>query len=261
MRRALSILLLAGACALGQSPVLIQNLLLSGAAAAASSPVNNVGQIGHSAYLSFTNAPSHTCTNAAATAQLEYSFDNSTWTAFGSPMASSTVSGGQSYIGQGGFAYIRFNLVSFDTTNCRATVWYVGTSQPLAITLSGALGIGSVTTCNMSTSVAMSSGGTGGTVIPKPSSGSIHVCGVVISMNANDNITFSYGPTTGSGCLGATGSGTGTDITTYSQSSGNSTLTVGSAALGNIFTAPAGNNLCYFSSLTAGTITAYYAIF
>lgn len=129
MTRALLLLLgVVASSAWAQPTSLIQQLLNATGTAAPSGDVNNVGQTGHQAYLTFSNAPSHTCSSPSATGQLEYSFDNTTFTAFGTPTSSTTVGSGTAYVGQGAFGYVRFNLVSFDTTNCRATVWYTGTT-------------------------------------------------------------------------------------------------------------------------------------
>jgi hypothetical protein len=98
-------------------------------AATISSNVLNAGQVGHQVNLQFSNAPTMTCgLNNLASAQLEFSYDNVSWKAFGYPTSTSTNSGSliYTYYGTGAYPYVRFNLVGFDTTNCLATAYYSG---------------------------------------------------------------------------------------------------------------------------------------
>ncbi len=260
MRRALLLLICSAVYSAAQAPALIQNVFNAASSASASGPVNNVGQIGHSAYLTFTNAPSHTCTTPAATAQLEYSFDNSTWIAFGAPQSGTTVMSGQAYIGQGGFGYVRFNLVSFDTTNCRATVWYVGTAQPLAIQLSGPIGsTGTLVVCDH-TATASPSAGVVTQMIAAPSSGQIRICEIQISTASTPTSAFNigYGTSVGAGCVG-TPIDAGTNILPQ-QTIGAGSTTFGSNLGQLVPTVPVGKVVCAESS-GASTVLILYAVF
>jgi hypothetical protein len=127
--------LLAGSLA-AQGPVVKQ--LFNAASAGSSVEVPNVSQQGHQGYVSFSNAPAQTCSVPALVATFEASFDESTWTAFGSPLlinqALSIIPSAPltyTYYGSGIFNYVRFHVTSFDTTHCLLTAWYTGTPQPV----------------------------------------------------------------------------------------------------------------------------------
>lgn len=116
--------------------------LFSNATAPQTAIISNSGQVGHFVYLQLSNAPSQICSpgGASTNASLEYSFDNSTWSAFGSPQSAIQDVGvvAQLYVGGGLFNYIRFNLRGFDTTNCRATAYYTGFTQLALQSVQGA---------------------------------------------------------------------------------------------------------------------------
>lgn len=265
MRRILLLLACCGVI-LGQPSVQFNKLLSNVSMTGPSGVATNVGQIGHSAYLFFTNAPSHTCSSPNATAQLEYSFDNSIWTAFGSPQSATTVMSGQAYIGQGAFAYIRFNLVSFDTTNCLATVWYAGTSQPLAIQLNGPIGsTASLVVCDKASASSFSQGSTFPIVlVAKPSSGAIHVCSISIQVSGTTTGEVGYGTSGGTACQGSSISGSGTDLIPLG-SFALGVNTFGAGSLGQTFLVPAGNQICFgYNGTNTGVtynVTVAYTVF
>lgn len=105
--------------------------------------VPNIGQIGHQVFIVLSNAPAKTClaSTAALGGQLEFSYNTSNWFAFGSPTNNPAEPNlFQTYFGNGVYPFVRFNLTSFDTTNCIANGYYTGTSN------SAALGSSTITT-------------------------------------------------------------------------------------------------------------------
>ncbi len=131
----LSIVALYGQSGSGTTSI-YYTIYANASAGAASATVPNIGQIGHQVFLKFSNAPAKTCTAVGNTiqAQLEFSYDNSSWTAFGTPNADPTIGVlSQTYFGNGVYPFVRFNLSTFDTTNCRVNGYYTGTSNSAAL--------------------------------------------------------------------------------------------------------------------------------
>jgi hypothetical protein len=105
--------------------------IISNASAPVAVEVPNVQQVGHQAYVQLSDAPGQTCTLPAFSGGFQYSFDESTWTGFGTiPGLGNTVKT-FTYYGTGLYNYVRFVVGSFDTTNCVVSAWYTGTSQPV----------------------------------------------------------------------------------------------------------------------------------
>jgi hypothetical protein len=152
MRRALFIFALAVA-ARAQSNTVIQKLITNSAGTGAgiiiTSPVNNIGQTGHSVYTQMSNAPAKTCTATFIKAQLEFSFDGTNYNYFGSPnnttgdLGTISVTGYTSFTfaGSGLFNYVRFHVYEFDNVNCRVSAWYTGTitTSPLPVIGQGSI--------------------------------------------------------------------------------------------------------------------------
>jgi hypothetical protein len=144
------LLLLALAICYGQSgsastSVYIQ-MYTNTTAIGASATVPNIGQVAHQMFLVFTNAPAHTCTAAgnAVGGSLQFSYNNSTWFNFGNPQVVPPFVLNQTYLGTGGFPFVRFNLTQFDTTNCIVNGFYTGSSSvaslsPSTINIGGSL--------------------------------------------------------------------------------------------------------------------------
>lgn len=115
-----------------------QTLLSSVAGATASSPVRNIGQGQHIAEVAGANAPGKTCIASVADMGFEGSFDGANWRSIGVALAGwlPASSGGQDRVyvrGDGVFPYVRFNVRSFDTVNCRFSVRYSGSLYPLTV--------------------------------------------------------------------------------------------------------------------------------
>lgn len=102
-------------------------------------PEMSRGQAGHQAIVIFVNAPAHVCTDPHSSAYLEGSYDNTTWTTFGTNIPALYNSANPVLVaGQGAFPYIRLNLFAFDIINCRATAYYSGvTYQSPSISVIG----------------------------------------------------------------------------------------------------------------------------
>lgn len=200
----------------GQQTNTVYSTLFTNTAAPVIVPVSgtltNIGQSNHQVVLVFSNAPSHTCSNKTATGQLEFSYDNTNWLVFGSPTAAITSANTAIWFGSGAFPFVRFNLTSFDTTNCRVSGYYSGIlggalstqvtgQQPVGqqvlgslrpIVIGGLSGVdntnrsivAAVPICNKSFSFKFSTDNTTHLVSGITSAGvSIKVCSVVINSN------------------------------------------------------------------------------
>lgn len=108
----------------------VYSTLFSGVAVATiSSAVENIGQSNHQVTVLFSNAPSQTCSSPAYEGEFQYSYDNVTYAAFGTPNTTNGPSNSAEraiWYATGAFPYVRFRLSTFDTTNCRATAVYSG---------------------------------------------------------------------------------------------------------------------------------------
>jgi hypothetical protein len=104
--------------------------------------VTNIGQLGHQVVAYISDAPAKTCVNNPSTvvASLQFSYDTTTWTNFGT--------GGQTsaqpldpylYMGVGAFPFVRFNITAFDNTNCTISAWYSGTITAGVVSTQGVL--------------------------------------------------------------------------------------------------------------------------
>lgn len=118
-------------CALlGQQTNTVYSTLFTNVSASIIAPITgsltNIGQSNHQVVLVFSNAPAHTCSTKTANGQLEFSYDNTNWLVFGSPTDAITTPNTAIWFGSGAFPFVRFNLVSFDTTNCRVSGFYSG---------------------------------------------------------------------------------------------------------------------------------------
>jgi hypothetical protein len=134
MKRHLAALLLLSSSGLAQQ-VAFQRILNAVTAPTASAAVQNVGQGSHQVTLFVSTTGAGSCTG---TAQLEFSFDGSTWVSFPSSPAiqsftflfPSAATQTYSFFGSGTFPQVRFNLTAFTSsgTTCSATAQYSGSS-------------------------------------------------------------------------------------------------------------------------------------
>lgn len=132
--------LLVSNCIAQRSDTIYQQLVSNGSVTGVTANVNNIGQTGHQAFVLFSNASGQTCSNSAFTGQLEYSYNTTSFTSFGSPIvatAASYVSLG--FVANGAYPFVRFNVAGFDTTHCRISVWYTGTIVALSPYVQGLL--------------------------------------------------------------------------------------------------------------------------
>jgi hypothetical protein len=109
--------------------------------------VTNIGQFNHQVSVRLSNAPAHVCSpNTTVSGQLEFSYDQSVWTAFGTPIVGgSLVTTNNSFLwfGVGAFPFVRFLLSGFDAVNCRATGYYTGIlGSGLSTQVRGMSGVG-----------------------------------------------------------------------------------------------------------------------
>jgi hypothetical protein len=210
--------------------------LFTNATGPGTATVQNTGQLGHQIYLLLSNAPGHTCVTPLVAGQFEFSFDNSTWTAFGSPVAMAAgfppfaTSLAYTYLASGTFNYVRFNLTGFDNTSCLLSAWYTGSAQPIYLASQGPVpssmtigkrqntglqfGINPTVSGGIATSAAaaplvlcdVTSQATvtaGSTAIVVPNSGGINglnVCAVAVTMATTGTFQFVTG--TGAACAG-----------------------------------------------------------
>lgn len=128
---ALGIVILLATCVHAQQPSVIQRVLNAVTTAQASGVITNNGQASHQAVLIVTDDGSGNCVGVTTAGRLEYSFDNSTYTPFGTPQVFSypTATSGTAstiFYGSGIFPYLRFNLAGPLSANCSVTVWYTG---------------------------------------------------------------------------------------------------------------------------------------
>lgn len=183
-------------------------------------PISNQGQTGHFVQLQLANASGQTCSFPSVQAQLEYSFDNTNWTAFGSPQTGYQITSLKTinYSGSGLYNYVRFKLLTFNSSTCVASAWYTGTSTPAFGTVQGTFpsgtviaagttlgtvqfppvfvgGVGSTTlqpvvACDQSAFATVTAGSTSSIVNGLTSSplGVVHVCSVVITMAATGTV-------------------------------------------------------------------------
>lgn len=97
---------------------------------------NLIGQTQHTVTVLLTDAPSQTCIGGFVSMAIQGSYDNSNWLTIGQPLSNIQADQYGNYIGkaQADDAYprVRFVITSFDTTKCRATVYYSGTLSPVA---------------------------------------------------------------------------------------------------------------------------------
>ncbi len=92
-----------------------------------SANVTNIGQSGHIAFMLQTSKPAHACGAGGMVGHLQFSYNNSTWTSFGSPNTTVINTGNSiTFYGGGAFPFVRFVIDQFDTTNCVVNVWYTG---------------------------------------------------------------------------------------------------------------------------------------
>lgn len=104
--------------------------LTQSTAPANSNAVRNIGQAAHTAYILFTNAPAQVCPAGAADLGWEHSFDGSVWTRFGTQLAAIALNAdGQlatTINAYGAYPRVRMRIRSFDTVQCRVSIWYSG---------------------------------------------------------------------------------------------------------------------------------------
>lgn len=90
--------------------------------------LNNIGNRSHLIYVLLENASSHTCSSPQTlSVGMEASFNNVNWSPFGAQvLALSGTTLATTQIANGAFPFIRVAVRSFDSTNCRLSVSYVG---------------------------------------------------------------------------------------------------------------------------------------
>jgi hypothetical protein len=195
-------LLLAGTLAGQRSDTIYQVLTTDNSSTNyISGNVNNIGQAGHIVIVTFFSL----CENLGITAQLEQSFDNSTWTGFGSPQGGTlqstalvTPPNPALYYGAGAYPFVRFHIYSVGPT-CPFNVYYSGSVNTTSIQAStGPNPTGSNVlqrgAAGYSLNPIITGGiGDGDTVIPTP------VCTKDISANAVSAGTVSLGAMTYTG--------------------------------------------------------------
>ena len=208
-----------------------ENLFTNSTTIAPSANVTNIGQIGHQIVITYSNAPGHTCVAPQITTTIgsfQFSYDNVTWTNFGYQVsASSALLSPAIFFGTGAFPFVRFNLVSFDNTNCAVTVSYSGTLNNTTTAVQGGTiegtevnyyypnviggfsgdGIsGSPHLYNNSVTMPLcqnslfGTGSVGGPsplgtafVLPAGVSVKIHVCSITVTSSGSGTVGFSFG--------------------------------------------------------------------
>lgn len=246
--------------------------------------VNNVGQAGHQAVVTFTNAPSHTCSNPSSIVLFEGSSDGSTYSPFG---MNSSVAGGSSttlisfILAQGVFRYVHIKVQAYDNTDCRITIDYAGSIQqspivqaqgavpatyqgagglaksvnPLLVGGIGGVGGNMIPMAACLTSVPISvTAGTTSALVSNAGTDSVYVCSFALSASAAST-TAQFVQGTGTNC------GTGT----LNLSGAFAMTTASNVALGNgtgvVMAGSTGKDLCL--TAVTGNVTGIlsYATF
>lgn len=266
MKRAIFSFLFCVIAASAQQTVLQKLLTNVSTVPQITAPINNVGQSGHSVLVQFSDAPGNTCSSARVQAELEYSFNNTSWFAFGSPVSNTPISApnapGVLYVGSGVFNYIRFNLSNFDTTNCRITAWYSGALTYNPLTLMAGAGSNAdkrqynpIVACDKMAGGASFAPGPGIFALTLEPGQPIRVCALIVSNTSAVDGTFRLSGDNNSTC------GTGGNFLTPSISlPAKQTFTLGSG-IGQLFTLP-NTYICltYTGTNSTFTATAVYTV-
>lgn len=287
MKRLLWLLLFSFGPLLAQQPIPAVQLFNNIAAGAIAGPgtgpgtIPNVGQTGHQVFLVFSGAPGHSCTSPLASATLQFSFDAVTYYNFGSPTNVSQLTGITNvFSGFGAFPYVRFNLIGFDTTDCRASGWYTALFNSPLQPVQGPVPVGTVlatflndsslsplflggiqtasqmeplVVCDKAAAISVSAAST--SVLINGSLGRVRVCSLAVTISAAGTVAFIEGAT-GTTC----GSSSLTISPAFTLAQG-VPLTLGSG-LGYVMrTAVSSDDICV--SATGGTaqVFAQYMVY
>lgn len=260
-----------------------------------SSPVTNIGQSGHLAMVLFSDAPGQTCTSPTGTGYFEGSPSNvaNTYARFGmGTTQTNTLTQRNSYItANSSFPYVRFRLTAFVNANCRAAIYYVGTTAvppinntqgpvpngnlggPNPIVIGGmGLGVTTMSVCGTAgfesslgyttntslVAVSVNAGSSQKVYANEAITGSpsAYLCNAVLQGSASDTaITFTLG--TGANCAGAWGNPIGpTGPISYGPLVLGTTITQLGQTIGSLISSPGNVSICITAS-GSGTVKGF----
>jgi hypothetical protein len=91
-------------------------------------PQYMIGQSGHQAFMTLSNATAHTCTPSTTVygqVQIQGSYDKVNWTNI-TPLSQTDLNGVANITGQGVFPFTQLTTTISDATNCRYSLYYGG---------------------------------------------------------------------------------------------------------------------------------------